>query len=147
MNMTCEQCRAVLSAHLEGDLDAKTRQAADEHMSGCPVCAEEMMIMKHMMDAMSNMHVADPGLEAWKQFHSGLYNNLERGAVWLLYGGGLAVLAGYGAFEFLRDPGLPALLKVLIAAPVVGVVVLFISVLRERMRASRSDRYSKEVEL
>ena len=48
-------------------------------------------------------------------------------------------------FNFITDPGTGSLTKLLIALPVVGVMMLLISVIRERIHVGKTERY-KEVE-
>ena len=36
--MTCQQCREVVSASLDGEADTGDRSAADAHLAECPTC-------------------------------------------------------------------------------------------------------------
>ena len=59
---------------------------------------------------------------------------------------GAVALAAFGLYCFVTEPWGSALLKVLVATPVVGLAVVFVSILRERLFVAQTDRYSKEVE-
>jgi uncharacterized membrane protein (DUF2068 family) len=74
-----------------------------------------------------------------------VYAKIERGAGWGLVIIGAVIWVAYGVYLFITDPGTGALTKLLVALPVVGVLMLLISVIRERMVVSRTERY-KEVE-
>ena len=65
---------------------------------------------------------------------------------WLLFVLGVLVVASYAAYAFAADDVIPAFLKTAIAAVVVGMVLLFISVLRQRLIARKTDKY-EEVEI
>ena len=65
---------------------------------------------------------------------------------WLLFVLGVLVVAGYAAYAFADDDAVPAFLKTAVAAVVVGMVLLFISVLRQRLIARKTDKY-EEVEI
>ncbi len=65
---------------------------------------------------------------------------------WLLFVLGVIVVVGYAAYAFATDDAVPAFLKTAVAAVVVGLVLLLISVLRQRLVARKTDKY-KEVEI
>ena len=71
---------------------------------------------------------------------------VTRGLGWLLFLGGLLILAGIGVYHFLTDPSLGGWEKALIGAVYLGLGGLFLSVLRQRLIERKSDRY-KDVEI
>ena len=78
-----------------------------------------------------------------------MYVRLERGVGWVLLSLGAIVLISYGlwigAQELIADTEMPLYLKGAILATTVGVVVLFVSVVREKLFVGRRERY-KDVE-
>jgi hypothetical protein len=58
-----------------------------------------------------------------------------------LVGIGVAVLAIWGAKEFLTDPEVDPLIRAAIAALCIGLVVLLVAVTRDRIKASKTDRF------
>lgn len=54
--------------------------------------------------------------------------------------GALALTIWLGA-QFLRDPDVSAFVKIAVSAVGVGVLVLLAAVLRDRVRASRNDKF------
>ena len=62
----------------------------------------------------------------------------------ILFIGGLSVLTGYAVYEFVMNTQ-PTLLKFAAAAVAAGLVALFVAVLRQRLKASKTDKY-KDVE-
>ena len=56
---------------------------------------------------------------------------------------GILIWIGYGIYVFITDPGIEALTKFMIALPVVGVVMLLVSVIRERIHVSKTERYEE----
>jgi hypothetical protein len=71
---------------------------------------------------------------------------VTRGIGWLLLIGGFLAVAGIGIYEFLIDPSVGWLAKLLIAVIYCGFAALFISVLRQRLIERKSDKY-KDVEI
>ena len=84
-----------------------------------------------------------------QQYWSGVYNRLERGIGWILFSVGAIIVLCYGGFklieEVIKDPSVGLLLKIGLVALVFGIVILFVSILRERLRVRKVDKYSKEV--
>ncbi len=74
--------------------------------------------------------------EAWESYWTCVYNRLERHTAWIVIAIGVAAFAVYGLVRLtillVRDEALSAWIKVAIAALVIGVTILFVSVLRER---------------
>ena len=68
-----------------------------------------------------------------------------RGVGWLLWIAGLVVLVAYGAYEFIRDPSIHAVERVGVLALILGLVLLFVTVLIERVSGYKTDKY-KDVE-
>ena len=64
---------------------------------------------------------------------------------WALLIGGIAVLAGYGVFEFAQNME-PTGVKLATAAVAAGIIALFITVLRQRLKTRKTDKY-KDVDI
>jgi hypothetical protein len=58
---------------------------------------------------------------------------------------GLVVWVAWGVYCFVKDPTMQAVEKVVVAAPIIGILILLISVIRERVYKSKFDKYSREV--
>jgi len=58
---------------------------------------------------------------------------------------GAVIWVAYGVYLFLTDPTIGSVTKFLVALPVVGLLMLLVSVIRERIAIGRTERY-KEVE-
>lgn len=76
-------------------------------------------------------------------------NAFERtasGIGWILVVGAVFVLAGYAGYEFLLADVEPPMVKWAVGALYLGFAVLLLSVLRQRLKARKTDRY-KDVEI
>ncbi len=95
------------------------------------------------------MKYKEPPGEAWENYWSRVYNRLERGLSWILISIGAMILLFYGGFKavesLVKDPAVAILLKVAILVLLAGVVILFVSVIRERIFTYKKDKYAKEV--
>jgi len=138
--------RDRISGYLDDELNPEERARFEEQLQRDPALREEYEQMKFTVDAAQRVRCEDPPEEEWDRFMQGIYNRAERGVGWALILFGLIVWAGIGAYCFVVDPFTDALTKLLIAAPVVGLAVLFASILRQRLHVARRDRYSREVQ-
>ena len=79
-----------------------------------------------------------------------VYNRLERGVGWICFSVGAILLLCYGAFklieEMIRSPSVAVVVKVGVVGLILGVVILVVSVVRERLVLRKKDKYSEEVE-
>lgn len=71
---------------------------------------------------------------------------LTRRIGWVLFLGALLIIGGIVVFRFLTDPGVEGYWKLLVCALYLGLGVLFVSVLRQRLRERKTDKY-KDVEI
>lgn len=146
MNETCESYQESLSGLLDGELTPARRAVVEAHLAQCAACTREYEILSRLASgARDALADAEPPEEDLDGFVTGVYNRLERRTGWFLAIAGALAFLAYGMYLFVVEPWAGALLKLLIAAPLAGIVVLFVSVLRQRLRAARHDRYSKEV--
>jgi len=148
--MNCDEFKPMLTGYVDGELSAELRAALEQHLDGCEACNRELASLSRLKEELAMMKFKEPtDVELERYWHS-VYNRLERGLGWVLFSLGAIIVLCYGGFklveEIVRDPGVAVLLKVGIVALVFGTVILFVSLLRERLAVVKVDRYSKEVE-
>jgi hypothetical protein len=71
---------------------------------------------------------------------------LSRGVGWLLLIVAAVVMGGIAVYGFLADPGIEWFWKLLISAFYLGLIGLFVSVLRQRLIERKTDKY-KDVDI
>jgi hypothetical protein len=72
-------------------------------------------------------------------------NRIQYRAGWGFVILGSVLLTGYALYELMTDPGVDLVFRVSIGALVVGFGLLFLSVLRHRLRVRSHDRYTEVV--
>lgn len=146
MHDPCSDFEVMLSGLLDGELGPEERTALMAHIDGCARCRAEFEALRRLtVGTAKALAVPAPPEERWEHFLDDVYNRTERRVGWGILVVGAVLLGVYGIVLFFTEPWAGALTKLLIAAPVAGLAVLFISVLRERLRALKHDRYSREV--
>ncbi len=101
--------------------------------------------MKTLVAATDELGIEPPPEEVWDTFLEGVYNRAERQTGWFVFIVGAVALAAFGVYLFVVEPWASAALKLLIATPIVGLLIVFISVLRQRLFVAKTDRYSREI--
>jgi hypothetical protein len=106
--------------------------------------------MASLKESLAMMKFKEPSDVELEKYWASIYSRLERGAGWVLLSLGAILLLCYGSFRLLegliKDPTVDVVVKVGVVALVFGVVILFVSLLRERLAVRKADRYSKEIE-
>jgi len=141
----CGRFRDLMMASLDGELTLEDRRQLEEHLEHCPDCRQELTQMKELTDLVGRIELPRPSEEDMMKYWPSVYAKVERGAGWGLLIIGVMIWVSYGVYLFITDPSVGALVKLLIALPIVGVLMLLISVIRERCIVGRTERY-KEVE-
>ena len=143
--MTCGRFRDLMMASLDGEISPVELEEFRAHLGECEACRREYREMRRLTELIGEIELPKPSEEEMMRYWPSVYARIERGMGWGLLIVGAAIWIGYGVYAFVTDPATEALTKFLIALPVVGILVLLISVIRERLHVGRTERY-KEVE-
>ena len=110
--------------------------------------AKELKDMDKLKEVIEMLEPVDPEKD-WEEYWSSLYNRLERGIGWIIFSIGAILTLTFFGFqlikELIRDPRIALCAKVGLISLILGFAILFVSVLRERITISKTDKYSKEV--
>ena len=95
------------------------------------------------------MKFKSPPGEIWERYWVNIYNRIERGIAWIIFSIGFIILLTYGIFKaieaIIADPKLEGIIKFGILAVIAGIVILVVSVMREKLYTRKKDPY-KEVQ-
>jgi predicted anti-sigma-YlaC factor YlaD len=130
---------------LDGEMTAAESAAYEEHLRECPVCHDEMRALGRVVRYSEELKLRIPDDEFWKGYWESVYRRSERGAGFLLLIGGLLAITGYGIFRAVTSPHRFTYEGISVTIILVGLAIIFISVVRERYHESRNDPY-REVE-
>jgi hypothetical protein len=146
MNHNCEDTEALLSGYLDGELTQGDRQRVEVIMEDCQDCAKTFEEMKklrsetggiqyeHMTEAERLKAARDPVAETG----ASLGQVLVIGGFIIFYGSCI-YLALKG---ILADPDTPLFMKIGLPAILIGMGILFTSVIIDRIKASKTDPYN-----
>ena len=108
----------------------------------------ELKEFDKLKEVIDMLEPVDPEKE-WEKYWSSLYNKLERGIGWIIFSIGAILTIAFFGFQFIkeliRDPHIALFAKVGLIALILGLAILFVSVVRERLTLFKTDKYSREV--
>jgi ferric-dicitrate binding protein FerR (iron transport regulator) len=140
-----ERVRHLLMSGLDGELNAEEREELEGLLAADSKLRDEWHRMSKLKEVTQSMALRKPPDEVWEDYWASVYSRLERGVGWILVSLGGIVLLSYGAWRgvqaLIADAEMPWFLKGAILATAVGLVVLFVSVLREKLFVRGRDPY------
>jgi hypothetical protein len=140
-----ELARRLMMGALDGEISRQEEQELTRLLRDDPVLEAEWRQLQRVKEVTSGMVFQKPPEEVWDTYWTGVYRRFERGIGWILVSVGAILLLSYGAWEgiqeFLGDATTPPIIKYGTLAVIVGVVVLFVSVIREKLSVRKSDPY------
>ena len=143
--MTCHDYKDLLMGYLDNELSDEQRNRFEEHLAGCPECARELKEFRKLKAITDEVTLVEPEDRIWQDYWTGIYNRIERSIGWVIFSISAILLAIYGGFklieEIVTDATTGMLLKIGLIALIVGLAILFVSVLRERIYFWSKDRY------
>lgn len=143
--MACQEYRDLMMAFLDGELNEPDQQRFQGHLDQCPACKREFAEFGRLKDMTDGMALAEPEDRIWEDYWGQVYNRAERSLGWILFSLAAIGLLIYGGFECIENiitSGQVAMaLKCILLVLIVGLAILFVSVLRERLFFWKRDRY------
>ena len=143
--MTCQDYKDFMMGYLDNELDETQKQAFEAHLAACPDCSKEIEEFTKLKQITDDVSLVEPEDRLWQQYWGRLYNRIERGIGWAVFSVAGILLLIYGGFtaieSLIRDPAISMLLKTGLLALLVGLAILFVSVVRERIYFWNTDRY------
>jgi predicted anti-sigma-YlaC factor YlaD len=139
--MNCEEIEVSLSGYLDKELTQQESQRIELHLQSCPRCRKVLEELREAQRAAQTLKMAQPSHEEWKHMESHILEKSTRSAGWVILIVWSIMTAAYALFQYAMSPNEPMIQKILVFGLFLGIDLLFLSVLTERIRESRTDRY------
>ena len=143
--MACEDYKDLMMGYLDEELSAEQIRSFEEHLTACKQCTAQLQEFRQLKAITDQMTLIEPEDRLWHQYWDGIYNRVERGIGWIIFSVAAILLTIYGGFKaieaLITDPTVGLLLKIAMLVLLVGLAILFVSVLRERIFFWSKDRY------
>lgn len=133
---------ALLSGFVDGVLTQADEQRVRVHVEDCAVCRREVEEMSRLKEVTMSSQFRMPADDQWSEAPRGGTSRLAFGVGWLLIAVWLVGVTAFGLWQFWTSGG-PILGKLMAVAFPSGIALLLLSVLIDRLRAMRTDRYRR----
>lgn len=140
--MKCEDINDKLSGYLDNELTQADQQKIDIHVRNCPMCSKHLDELREVREAVAQSH-SGPVLEdeQWDKIMQDLPAKTTAGIGWLFFIAGALALSGLGLWRYFGDDSISIWVRLSAAVLGFGLILLFLSVLRQRLVALPNDKY------
>jgi hypothetical protein len=142
MNRSCPSGfdDTLLSGYLDHELTQAEEQKTRVHLEDCEHCGGLFEDLKELRGTAMSTHFTMPDDEQWNESPKGGASLLTRGLGWLVAILWAVAVSGYGLYHLWT--GTEDLVeKLLVFGGIAAAALLFLSVLLDRLRVLKTDRY------
>lgn len=141
MSLPCDQVEEQLSGYLDGELTQQESQRVHQHLTQCEDCRALIEDLAKMKNDIGDMEQA---VMSQQELNMIMNDKIAKGSGWLGWTVliiSLSCLVGFTAYQFWLNTETPLFLKLIISGVYGGITFLFLTVLRQRLIARKTDRY------
>ena len=143
--LTCEEMNVLMMGLMDNELNEEQRAQVTEHLAYCENCAAQYKAFSNLKKETSEMKLKKLPEMYWDEYWNHVYNKIERGFAWIVLSLGAILIFSYGAYEmtyeFFFDPTISLFIRIGTGIFTFGIVVLTVSVLREKLMIRHIDKY------
>jgi anti-sigma factor RsiW len=138
-----KEVQAQLSAYLDNELTQAEAQRVRIHLEDCADCARALDEMSRISRMTGAMPVPDPPEERFERLERSLSVQAPRQTGWILILAGVIAWLAYFLVVAIKNMRMPTPGEAAMGAIYAGFVLLFVSVIRQRILEYRHDRYRR----
>ncbi|MHC4997014.1 MAG: zf-HC2 domain-containing protein [Planctomycetota bacterium] len=142
---SCEHDKQLITGYLDGELTQGDRQRVELQIESCDSCRRTFDDLTQLRDDVASLTFGRMEPEEWSEIMDSVTVKTSRWLGWALYIGGAVLLIAFATYQFFISDEEPIVL-IGFGALYLGLFFLFVSVLRQRMIASKTDKY-KDVQI
>lgn len=140
-----ERVRHLMMAELDQEISGEGRLELASALEENPGLRDELETYQRLKEVTDTMTPLKPPEETWDSYWERVYRRLERGIGWVLLSLGTILVGTWALWiavqELIRDTTIPAYIRWGMLALLAGLVILFVSVVRERLFMQKKDPY------
>jgi hypothetical protein len=148
-NISCKDMSLNIMALLDEELSEDQIGEVKKHLGICERCSNDYASIKKVKEVTEKMKFKKLPEFYWDDYWKHIYNRIERGLSWLFLSLGVIIILCFAGWEFLdkliANQDIHPILRWGIFIFLIGIIILIISILREKMMVRRVDKY-KEIE-
>jgi predicted anti-sigma-YlaC factor YlaD len=143
----CTEMEMKIMAMIDQEVDDKQRHEVEVHIQQCDNCKTIYNNLSKLKGVTREMKFKKLPEMYWDEYWRHIYNRIERGISWIFISIGAILILSFVSWQwityFLADTHMHPILKLGIITLVIGAVILFISILREKIMVRKVDKYRK----
>lgn len=139
--MGCERYQTDGMRLLDGEMTDAERQQYEEHVRECDDCQRELKDLGRIVGLTNELRLRTPDDEFWEGYWESVYRRSERSTGFFLVVTGIVAVLLWGLYKALTSPQLLTYEGISVAVILLGLVIIFVSVARERYHESKNDPY------
>ncbi len=136
----CQHTEVKLSGYLDGELTQQESQTIYLHLKSCERCQQLYQELKSMQQSVAQLEKPTMSELELKKIMNDRPSRGFQWIGWLLLITGVSVIVAFTAYQFISSEG-PLWIKLTLSAIYGGVAFLFLTVLRQRIIARKTDKY------
>ena len=145
--LSCKEARILMMGLIDDELPDNEKQEVQKHLKSCSACQVQYNSFIKLKEEEKFMNELPQSEEIFDEYWTHIYNRIERATGWVILSVGAIILLTYGAYimleTFFYDKSEPLTLKFGVAFFAIGLSVVFVSVLREKLRLRKNDKYRR----
>jgi anti-sigma factor RsiW len=135
-----------LSGYIDGELTQQERQRVERHLEDCNECRQLEQELTELRGRLRDSVRSEISNARFREAFQSPGNQRLSALGWIALVAGALMVGLFIVTRFISDDSVSAGMKFLIGLPYLGLLLLFIAVLRRRVREARTDKY-KDVEI
>ena len=139
----CEHIGEQLSGFLDDELSQQESQLISVHLSQCKSCSQTYEQLKQIQGAVSETYYPNMEQHKMNTVLQDLTSRRMFDFAWFALVSGVLTSMVFGVYHFWLDSSIPLYSKVVMSLIWGGGIGLFLTVLRQRLIISKTDKYNK----
>ena len=142
-NLDREQCEKLIQKSMDMELTPEEKKYLKECLSN-PELKQELEIYNKIVEILNMTKYETPEDKIWNNYWSKIYNRLERQIGWILTSISGIILLFYFLvliFKNILVSNIAVWLKTVIILFLLGISILLVSIIRERLYIMKKERY------
>ena len=144
-NISCEDMKFKMMAFLDNELPESEIQLVKKHLEECTECIQKYKSLNKVKEITTEMKFKKLPEMYWDEYWSHVYNKIERGISWIFISIGVIIILTFAVWnallKLLNDSEMSTFLKTGIFIFIIGMVILLVSIIREKLMVKKVDKY------
>ncbi len=145
--LSCKEARILMMGLIDDELPDNEKQDVLHHIENCPSCQTQYNSFIKLKEEESKMKDLPLSEEIFDEYWTHIYNRIERATGWVILSIGAILTFSYAAYLILKtffyDESNPIILRFGVAFLILGIIIVFVSALREKLLIRKSDKYRR----